>query len=102
MIPAVTAIPSGAGPDTRVYHLFVRAAPGSTVSLRSAESPGWIASFCTDKVCSVNHSTVVVPSNGTAVLKLDVFRTDAGRPRTAHLTVFEGSTPVLRFDVTVP
>lgn len=102
MIPAVAAVSVGTGPDTRVYHLTVRALPKTTVSLRSVESSGWIATFCTDKTCSVNHTTLVVPSPGTAVVKLDVYRTDSTKPRTTLLTIFERSTPVLNLDVTVP
>jgi len=57
-------------PGVRAYAVRVSAPEGSLVRLSALDVPrGWIASFCTPRVCSPRHVTVPV-NGGSAAIQL--------------------------------
>ncbi len=73
------------GPDlpgslssTVKYRLVVAGAPGSTVRLSAVGlSKGWLASFCTDRLCSPMQRIVALPSSGVKILEFQLIPNDA-------------------------
>ncbi|GAC1405727.1 MAG: hypothetical protein NVSMB64_10820 [Candidatus Velthaea sp.] len=68
------------GPDlpgslasTIKYRLAVSGTPGKRVTLSAhGLPPGWIGSFCSDKLCSPNRSVVMVPPGGVKIVEFQV------------------------------
>jgi hypothetical protein len=80
---------AAADPATRSYAVRVTAPPGSTVRLAALDVPaGWIASFCTPRVCSPYRVTLPVPA-GRATIQLSYVRerADARPLRAPHVAV---------------
>ncbi|MFN2460083.1 MAG: redoxin family protein [Candidatus Velthaea sp.] len=81
------------GPDlpgsiasTVKYRLVVGAPPGRTVTLAAAGLPkGWIASFCTDRVCAPFRLATLMPPSGVKVIEFQVVPDGPSRP--VHLTI---------------
>ena len=68
----------GSSPDTAKYRLVVTGNPGKTITLRAADLPkGWIASFCTDRICAPLHVTTTLPSSGVKIIEFQVVPPDA-------------------------
>ena len=61
------------------YRLVVRGEPGETVDLvAEGVTPGWIAAFCTDRVCSPHRVSATLPSGGVATLQFELIREENG------------------------
>ena len=57
------------------YRLKVTGAPGSVVHLQaSGVANGWLAAFCTPKICSPDRVDVAIPTSGEAVLQFELIR----------------------------
>ncbi len=53
------------------YRVAVVATPGRSVVLEAADvPPGWVASFCSERLCTPNRTTVIVPRSGVKLLEL--------------------------------
>jgi hypothetical protein len=80
---------AGADPGVRSFAVRVYGPAGSTVRLVARDVPrGWIASFCTPRVCSPFR--VLLPLHaGTGTIQLSYARTGgvAEALRTPHVTV---------------
>ena len=80
---------ASADPGVRSYAVRVHGPAGSTAHLVARDVPrGWIASFCTARVCSPFH--VALPLHGgTGTIQLSYARTGvtAGVLGTPHVTV---------------
>lgn len=92
------------GPDlpgsiasTVKYRLAVTGAPGTKLTLAASGLPKyWIASFCTDRVCSPFRVAVVVPPDGVKIIEFQVVpttRTAAAAP-TVRIDASAGSRRV--------
>jgi thiol-disulfide isomerase/thioredoxin/tetratricopeptide (TPR) repeat protein len=67
----------GSIPNTMKYRLVVAGAAGSNVQLHALDVPkGWVASFCSDKVCSPFKVAVLVPAAGVKVLEFQLVPPD--------------------------
>lgn len=57
------------------YRLVVAGAPGTSIHLRAeGVAAGWIAAFCTPRLCSPQHVDGVLPPSGRAVYAFELFR----------------------------
>jgi hypothetical protein len=82
-----------AAPGVRSYAVRVTAPAGSAVRLGALDVPsGWIASFCTPRVCSPFHVTLPVRT-GSATIQLSYVREDAraGGLRRLHVAARAGA-----------
>lgn len=78
---------AAADPGVTSYAVRVTAPAGSTVRLRAVDVPaGWVASFCTPRVCSPFAVRLPVRT-GTAAIQLSYVRTSGSAAfRRPHVT----------------
>lgn len=63
------------------YRLRVTGAPNASLVLRAGElAKGWLAAFCTPKVCSPMQVGVTLPASGEAVYQFELIREEPGAP----------------------
>lgn len=63
----------GSIPNTRKYRLVVAGAAGRTVALHASGVPkGWVASFCTDRLCAPFQTTVLLPDSGVKIVEFQL------------------------------
>jgi hypothetical protein len=68
----------GSIPNTVKYRLVVAGQAGKSVALHAAGVPkGWIASFCTDRVCAPFKVSVALPDSGVKVIEFQLVPPDA-------------------------
>ena len=68
----------GSIPNTIKYRLVVAGAAGTNMNLHALDVPkGWVASFCSDKVCSPFNVAVQVPAAGVKVIEFQLVPPDA-------------------------
>lgn len=80
----------GSIPNTRKFRLVVVGTPGKDVAMSAGGVPkGWVASFCTDRVCSPSKVTLAIPDSGVKIVEFQLIPpgNDARTPKirvTAH------------------
>jgi peroxiredoxin len=63
----------GSVPNTIKYRLVVAGAAGKSVALHAADVPkGWVASFCTDRVCAPFKVSVAIPASGVKIIEFQL------------------------------
>ena len=63
--------------STTKYRLVVAARPGSTIQLLATGlSKGWLASFCSDKICAPMQRTVNIPASGVKIFEFQLIPND--------------------------
>lgn len=63
----------GSIPNTIKYRLIVSGASGKNVALRASGVPkGWVASFCSDRVCAPFRVSVAIPPSGVKVIEFQL------------------------------
>lgn len=73
--PSLPTAPTGENQTS--YTLQVRGAPGARVDLRADDvAKGWIAAFCTSRLCAPFHTIVTLDASGKARLEFSLIRTD--------------------------
>ena len=79
--PWTGADPKNAITGATKYRLTVTGEPGAHVHLRATgQAKGWIAAFCTDKVCSPDQTTLDLPASGHADISFELVRDDETAP----------------------
>jgi hypothetical protein len=69
----------GSLPGTIKYRLAVSGAPNANVDLATKGLPkGWVASFCTDRLCAPFKVSVVLPVSGVKVIEFQLIPDVAG------------------------
>ncbi len=59
--------------STAKFRLVVAGVAGRSIALRAADVPhGWVASFCTDRVCAPFKTTVALPPSGIKVIEFQI------------------------------
>ena len=75
------ADPKNAIEGATKYRLTVTGRPGAHVHLRaSGQAEGWIAAFCTDRVCSPGQTMIDLPASGRADVSFELVRDDETAP----------------------
>ena len=63
----------GSIPNTIKYRLVVAGRAGRTVALTTSGVPkGWVASFCSDKVCAPFRTSVELPDSGVKIVEFQL------------------------------
>jgi peroxiredoxin len=77
----------GSIPNTIKYRLVVADAAGRDVSLVASDVPkGWVASFCSDRVCAPFKVKVAIPESGVKVVEFQLVP-PTGKPRAPKVRV---------------
>lgn len=93
--PTHLAIEPWTGSDFQVttgaaakYRLEVSGKPNDTIRLSArGVSAGWLAAFCTPKLCSPQHVDVQLPRSGIAVFQFELIRIEVGAPKRSRATI---------------
>ena len=63
----------GSIPETLKYRLRVVGKSGEAVDLRAVNVPnGWVATFCTDRVCTPNHTRITLSQSRVGVVEFQL------------------------------
>ena len=64
------------------FALTVAGRPGTRVRLRATGvASGWIAAFCTPRLCSPERVDVTLPASGRATYEFELIRQDPSAPK---------------------
>jgi hypothetical protein len=70
------------------YRLEVDGKPNATVRLRASHvENGWLAAFCTPKLCSPHEVDVQLPHSGSAVFQFELIRESLSAPKRSGATI---------------
>ena len=79
------------------YRLEVAGKPKALVRLRAGGvAPGWLAAFCTPKLCSPQRIDVQLPASGTAVFQFELIRESDNAPKRSGATITAGDGASVR------
>lgn len=83
-------------PNAVKYKLTVRGPARARVELRAGGMPkGWVASFCTDSVCSPFRYGMELNARGTGVIEFQAIRTDDSAPKHTNVVITtSGAKPI--------
>lgn len=77
-----------ATPDAAKYRLAVHGRAAQRIDLRADGLPaGWVASFCTQTLCSPFRYSMQLDARGAGVIEFQAIRTDDSAPKHVRLTV---------------
>jgi hypothetical protein len=70
------------------------------VNLSASGLPeGWVASFCTQKLCSPFHYTLQLDNRGIGVIEFQAIRIDDSAPKHVHVQVSADGAVPKRLDI---
>jgi peroxiredoxin/tetratricopeptide (TPR) repeat protein len=73
VVPWTGAVLPGSIPDTIKYRVVVAGTAGKTIALAASDVPkGWVASFCSDKICAPFHVSVEIPDGGVKIVEFQL------------------------------
>jgi hypothetical protein len=71
------------------YRLQVSGKPNTTIRLQALRvAPGWLAAFCTPKLCAPARVDAELPSSGQVVFQFELIRESDTAPKESGATVF--------------
>jgi hypothetical protein len=74
--------------DAAKYRLEVGGKPNSVVRLRAAGvAQGWLAAFCTPRLCSPQRIDLDLPDSGDAVIQFELIRESENAPKESGATI---------------
>jgi hypothetical protein len=77
--------------DAAKYRLEVSGRPNATIRLKaSGVAPGWLAAFCTPRLCSPEHIDAELPRSGQVVLQFELIRESTTAPKQSGATISGG------------
>jgi len=81
LVPWTGADLPGSIPNTIKYRLVVADVAGRNVALKATNVPkGWVASFCSDRVCAPFRVSIAIPPSGVKVVEFQLVPPGAKRP----------------------
>ena len=87
LVPWTGAELPGSIPNTIKYRLVVAGIAGRNVALKASRVPkGWVASFCSDRVCAPFRVSVAIPESGVKVVEFQLVPPN-GNPRAPKVRV---------------
>lgn len=85
--------------DAAKYRLEVTGRPNATIRLEASNvATGWLAAFCTPKICSPQRYDALLPRSGQIVLQFELIRESDAAPKQSGATISGGDGA----SVTVP
>lgn len=73
------------------YRLEVSGKPNASFHLQARDvAQGWLAAFCTPRLCSPQQIDVQLPRSGDAVFQFELIRESASAPTTSGATITDG------------
>jgi hypothetical protein len=70
------------------YRLAVSGKPNASVRLRArGVAPGWLAAFCTPRLCSPQEIDFSLPRSGNAVFQFELIRESDDAPKQSGATI---------------
>ncbi len=79
--PWTGAVLPGSIPDTIKYRVIVAGTAGKTIALAASDVPkGWVASFCSDKICAPFHVSVEIPEGGVKIVEFQLVPPEGKKP----------------------
>jgi hypothetical protein len=70
------------------YRLEVSGKPNASIRLRAlGVAPGWLAAFCTPRLCSPQRVDAELPGSGEAVFQFELIRESDGAPKHSGATI---------------
>jgi hypothetical protein len=70
------------------YRLEVSGRPDATIRLQASNvADGWLAAFCTPKICSPERIDAQLPHSGQAVLQFELIRESDSAPKQSGATI---------------
>lgn len=99
LAPTHLAVKPWTGSDFQVtstnaakYRLEVTGKPDATVNLRALNvAQGWLAAFCTPKLCSPQRVDVQLPHSGQAVVQFELIREAENAPKASGATIADNN-----------
>jgi hypothetical protein len=83
---ALPTTPSGSYETS--FALTVRGAPGKRVELRAdGVAKGWVAAFCTSRLCAPFRTFATLDKRGTARYEFSLIRTDPSAVKHTHAVI---------------
>ena len=77
------------------YRLVVDGKPNATIQLEATDvADGWIAAFCTTKVCAPQRVQVTIPASGQAVYQFELIRESDSAATASGATITGGDASV--------
>ena len=74
--------------DAAKYRLEVTGRPNSTIKLQASNvATGWLAAFCTPKICSPQRYDASLPHSGQVVLQFELIRESDTAPKQSGATI---------------
>jgi hypothetical protein len=81
------------------YRLEVTGKPNSTLHLQARDvARGWLAAFCTPRLCSPQRVAVALPHSGQVVVQFELIRESDDAPKKSGATITDNDGT----SVTVP
>jgi hypothetical protein len=70
------------------YRLNVSGKPNATLHLQAHNvAAGWLAAFCTPRLCSPQRVELTLPHSGNAVVQFELIRESEGAPESSGATI---------------
>lgn len=79
-----------AGPNERAFRLTLTAKPGTAISVR-AVAPGWMATVCSARACSIGQAVITIPARGKATFDLHLYEQASGVEPAHTVEILAGS-----------
>jgi hypothetical protein len=86
MFAITLAATLAASPDGPEFRFNLRGTPGSTVAVKASAPAGWLPAFCSTRVCSIGHVSVIIPKSGVATLDLHMHNVANGAHGTSRVS----------------
>lgn len=68
------------------YRIAVFGEPGSTVTIGARVPRGWLAAFCSARICKSGHVEIVIPHGGKTAVEVHFYNVKGGPHGTADVS----------------